>query len=154
VVGPKSACAIVGPAEIQAILHRSVGEPRVQNSTATTVCTYPSKDASAPQDAVIIGYKGEVTAAESAAEQTAVAKLHATTTNETGSGGQAYYYTVGTGAHAATTLVSLVGKTQVSVTSTASAADAEALSTFIFNTFIADVTTTTTTGATSSSAAG
>ncbi len=145
VVGANSACALVSPAQIQAVLHRSVGQPHVKNSTATTVCTYPSTDASAPQDTVIIGYRGKVTTAQAAAEQAAVAKLHATSTNVTGSGGEAYYYTVGSGTHAATTLVSLVGETQVTVTSSASAADAEALSTLIFNTFAADATTTTTT---------
>ena len=82
-----------------------------------------------------------------------MAKLHATTTNVTGSNGQAYYYTVGTGVHAATTLVSLVGETQVTVTSSASAAEAEALSTLIFNTFAADATTTTA-PTTSTTAAG
>ena len=59
-------------------------------------------------------------------------------TNVTGSGGQAYYYSVGTGAHTVTTLVSLVGETQVTVTSTASVAQAEALSTLIFQTFATD----------------
>jgi hypothetical protein len=154
VVGADSACAIVSPAQILAVLHHDVGEPHVKNSTATTICTYPSKDDSAPQDEVIIGYRGGVTTAEAATEQAAVAKLHATSTDLTGTGGQTYYYTVGTGAHAATTLVSLVGETQVTVTSTASAEDAGSLATLIFNTFAADATTTTTAPTTSSTAAG
>jgi hypothetical protein len=138
-----SACAIVSPAQIKAVLHRDVGSPRVQNSASTTVCSYPATDPSAPQDSVILGYRGGVTSAQVAAEQ-AAAKLLATVTDVTGSGGSAYYYTVGTGDHAATTLVSLVGETQVTVTSTAPASDAEALATQVFTTFAADATTTTT----------
>ncbi len=154
VVGPDSACAIVSPAQIKAVLHRDVSEPHVKNSTATTICSYPASDTSSPQDDVIIGYRAHVTTAVADAEQAAAAKLHAKSTTLAATGGQAYYYTVGTGSNAATTLVSLVGETQVTVTSTASAEDAGSLATLIFNTFAADATTTTVPGTTSTTAAG
>jgi hypothetical protein len=145
--GASSVCSVVTPARIQTVLGRSVTPPTVRNTTAATICTYDATHTSTPTDAVIIGYRGHVTAANAATEQTNLAKLHGTITDVTGSGAQAYYYSVGTGAHTLTTLVSLVGETQVTVTSTAPVAQAEALSTEIFLTFATDATSTTSTTA-------
>jgi hypothetical protein len=145
--GASSVCSLVTPADIRTVLGRSVKAPTVRNTTAATICTYAATHASTPTDAVIIGFRGQVTAAAAAAEQTNLAKLHGTVTDVTGSGAQAYYYSVGTGAHSLTTLVSLVGETQVTVTSTAPVTQAEALSTLIFGTFASAATSTTSTTA-------
>ena len=145
--GANSVCALVTPAQIETALGRTVKAPKVKNTTAATICTYAATDRSTPLDAVIIGYRGHVSTTAAAIEQNNLAKLHGTITNVTGSGGQAYYYSVGSGTHTVTTLVSLVGQTQVTVTSTATVAQAEALSTQIFQSFASAATSTTPTTA-------
>ncbi len=148
--GASSACTFVSPAQIQSVLGRSVEAPTAHNGTTVTLCTYAPTNKSVPLDAVLIGYRGHVTSTVATAEQATLAKLHDAVTDVTGSGGQAYYYSVGSGTHTVITLVSLVGETQVTVTSTASVAQAEALSSVIFDTFAADAASTTTVpGATS-----
>ena len=138
-------CSMVTPAQIESTLGRNVQAPKVRDTTSATTCTYNATDRSMPLDAVIIGFRGHVTSSVAAAELTTLTKLHGTVTNVTGTGVQAYYYSVGSGARTVTTLVSLVGETQVTVTSTATAAQAEALSTQIFQSFANDASTTTTT---------
>jgi hypothetical protein len=143
--GAGSVCSLVSPARIRSVLGLGVGDPTVRNSTTATLCTYASDDRAVPVDTVLIGYRGHVTPTVAATEQATLAKLHDTTTDVSGSGVQAYYYSVDSGAHTVTTLVSLVGGTQVTVTSTATVAQAEALSTLIFQAFATDATSTTTT---------
>jgi len=143
--GANPVCSLVTPTQIESSLGRNVQAPKARNTTAATICTYAATDRSTPLDAVIIGYRGHVTSSAAAAEQESLAKLHGTVTTIAGSGVQAYYYTVGSGAHAIVTLVSLVGETQVTVTSTATVAQAEALSTQIFQSFATDATSTTVT---------
>lgn len=142
--GAGSVCSLVSPAQIRSVLGLSVEAPTVRNGTAATLCTYSPTDRSAPLDAVLIGYRGHVTSAVASAEQATLSQLHDTVTDVTGSGGQAYYYAVGSGSHTVTTLVSLVGRTQVTVTTSAPVGQAEALSTQIFTAFAAAASTTTT----------
>ena len=152
--GTSSVCTLVTPAQIQSALGLAVEIPTVRNSTAATLCTFQPTDRSAPLDTVLIGFRGSVTPTVAAAEQQTLAKLHESVTDVSGAGVQAYYYSVHSGVHTITTLVSLVGETQVTVTSPASVAQAEALSTQIFNSFTAAATSTTTTpGATSTTTA-
>jgi anti-anti-sigma regulatory factor len=107
----------VTPTEIHAALGKSVGPPGVANSTAATACTYPSTSGGR-QNSVIITFRGQVTAAAAAAEQTALSKLHGTTSP-------------------------LVNTTQVAITSTASLDQIENLSQQIFASFTSSATSST-----------
>ena len=60
------------------------------------------------------------------------------------SDGQAFSFTTGTGAHRVTSLVTLVGTTQVSIASTATLDQIEQLSAQIFTTLSTGATTSTT----------
>jgi len=140
-----SVCTLVPPSEIQSILGRSVGRPVVANSAVSTTCTYPSTDKTRKSDVVIIGFRAGVTPAVAGSEQALVRRLHGTTTDVSGTGDIAYYYGVSAGGQQLTTLVTLVGTTQVTVTSTAPIDKTEALAQQIFATFAAQATTTTTT---------
>jgi len=139
-----SVCTLVSPSEIHSILGRSVGHPGVANSTVSTACTYPSTDKSRTSDAVIISFRAGVTSAIAGSEQAQVRKLHGTATDVSGTGDTAYYYGVSAGGQALTTLVTLVGTTQVTITSTAPLDKTEALAQQIFVTFASEATTTTT----------
>ncbi len=142
-VGATSVCATVTPAQIKTTLDRAVKAPGVANTTAATACTYPSSDPSTPADAVIISFRSHVTNAAAGAEQASLDKLHGTTTDVSGVGDVAYYYTVNSGGRDLNTLVVLVGETQVTITSTAPITSAETLAKQIFATFSAQATTTT-----------
>ena len=128
------------------VLDRTVGAPGVTNSTAATACTFPPVPRTQLSDAVIVGFRSHVTTSVAGAEQAAVVKLHATTTDVSGDGNTAYYYTArAAGGDTVTTLVTLVGETQVTVSSTASAAQAETLTQQIFASLATAATSTTTT---------
>jgi len=143
--GSTSVCSLVTPAQIEAALGTKVGTPGVANSTRSTSCTYPSSGGRhAP--AIIITFRGRVTAAEAGAEQAALEKAHGTLTPVTVSDGQAFSYVTGTGSDRVTSLVTLVGTTQVSIASTASLDQMENLSVDIFSSLSSGTTTTTTTG--------
>ena len=140
-----TACSLVPAAQVRSILAKQVGDPGVANSSVATTCTYPSKDTTKESDAVIISFRAGVTDAIAGSEQAAVRKLHGTTTDVSGTGFTAYYYQVKTGGETVTSLVTLVGEAQVTVTSTASLDKIEALTQQIFDTFASQATSTTTT---------
>jgi hypothetical protein len=149
-----SVCALVPASQVVSIMGKQVGRPGVANSRIATTCTYPAKNSTTKSDAVIISFRGGVTAAVAGTEQAAVRKLHGTTTDVSGNGDTAYTYTVTTGGKTVTTLVTLVGTTQVTITSTASVDKIEAMAQQIFATFAAQTgSTTTTTGTTATTAA-
>lgn len=140
---PNPACAVVTPAQIEATLGKPVGNPSSRSSTASLTCTYPSTDHSDPSGSVIIDYRGGVTQKAFATEQAALAKLHGATTDVSSGGDSAFYYTVQTGGHTVTGLVTLIGEAQITITSTASAAQVEALAKQIIVTFAGYGTPTT-----------
>jgi hypothetical protein len=140
-----SACTLVTPAQIESTLGRTVDRPVVVNSTAATACTYTAADRSNQSDSVVIGFRGRVTSAVAGAEQATVRKLHGTTTDVSGTGDSAYSYTTtAAGGHTVNTLVTLVGLTQVTVSSTATVAQEEALTQQIFSSLASASTSTTT----------
>lgn len=141
--GTSPACAVVTPAQIEATLGKPVGEPSAANSTESTACTYRSTDRSDPSGSVIIVYRGGMTKKAAATEKAALAKLHGATTDVSGVGDSAYYYTVQSGGHTVTSLVTLVNEAQISITSTATVAQAETLAKQIFHTFAEEATSTT-----------
>ena len=141
--GTSPACAVVTPAQIEAYLDKQVDKPTAANSTESTACTYPSADRSDRSGSVIIVYRGGMTKKAAATEKAALAKLHGATTDVSGVGDSAYYYTVQSDGQTVTSLVTLVNQAQISITSTASVAQAEALAKEIFATFAAEAATTT-----------
>ena len=150
----KTACSLVPAAQVRSLLGKQVGSPGIANSSVATTCTYPATDTTKKSDAVIISFRAGVTDAIAGAEQAAVRKLHGTTTDVSGSGFTAYYYQVKAGGQTVTSLVTLVGQAQVTVTSTASLDKIEALTQQIFDTFATQATSTTTTeGPTATTAA-
>jgi hypothetical protein len=134
---------VVSPAQIEATLGKQVGKPTGANTIDSTACTYPSADHSDPSDSVIIVYRGGVTQKAAATEKASLAKLHGATTDVTGVGDSAYYYTVQSGGHTVNSLVTQVNQAQFSITSTATVAQAEALTKQIFATFASEATSTT-----------
>jgi len=143
--GSTSACTLVTPAQIESTLGRKVDNPVVVNSTAATACTYRASDKSNESDSVIVGFRGGVTSAIAGAEQAQVEKLHGTTTDVSGTGDTAYSYSAqASGGHTVNTLVTLVGQAQVTVSSTASVAQAETLTQQIFASLASAATSTTT----------
>lgn len=138
-----SVCTLITPAQIKATTGKSVGRPGVANSASATACTYPATDGRR-SDSVIVTYRGHVTAAQAGAEQAALGKLHGTLTPVTVSSGQAFSYTAGSGSGKVTSLVTLIGETQVTVTATATLDQLESLSQLIFTTFATGSTSTTT----------
>ena len=151
--GTTSVCTLVTPAQIESALARKVGAPGVANSTAATTCTYPGADGRSA-DSVIITFRSRVTAAEAGAEQASLEKIHGTLTPVTVSDGQAFSFTTGSGAGQVTSLVTLVGTTQVSIAATAPLDRIENLSVQIFTTLSTGATTTTTAaGSTATTAA-
>ena len=122
--------------------------PGVTNSTAATTCTYPATDGRT-SNSVILTYRGHVTAAAAGAEQAALGRLHGTLTPVTVSSGQAFSYTSGSGAGQVTSLLTLIGQTQVTVAATATLDQLENLTQQIFTAFATGhpASTTTTTGA-------
>jgi hypothetical protein len=142
--GSTSVCAMVTPPEIHETLNRSVHSPGVTNSTLATACTYLSAT-SDPADAVIVAFRSKVTNAASAAERIALASRHGSTTDVSGAGNTAFYYQETSGGATVTSLVTLVNGTQVTVSSTASLAQSEALTARIFQSFATAASTTTTT---------
>lgn len=138
-----SVCSMVTPAEIRQQLGMSVQGPGASTSTATTICTYPSTDPAKDYESVIIGFRGHVTAAVAGLEQAQATAKYGQLTDASGTGVSAYYYSTTTGGHTVTTLVSLVNATQVTVATTASVAQAEALSQEIFTAFASAATSTT-----------
>jgi hypothetical protein len=147
-IGTTSACTLVSPATIQKVLDRTVKAAEVTNSTVATACTYPSADTSRSSDSVIVAFRGRVTQAVAAGELAATRKLQPTITDVSGSGDTAYAFTSkARGGETVTTLVTLVDETQVTVSSTASVAQAEALTQQIFSTLAGEASSTTTTTA-------
>ncbi len=145
-VGATSACTLVTPAQIEATLDRSVGTATVTNSTVATACTFPPSKGNNRNDAVIVGFRAKVTPAIAATEKATVQKLQPTTTDVSGSGDSAYaFVTKVSGGETVTTLVTLVGETQVTVSSTASLAQAEDLTKLIFASLAGEAASTTTT---------
>jgi len=143
--GGHSVCSLVTPAQIDSTLARQVGPATVVNSTASTACRFPSASGATPSDSVIVTFRGHVSDATAASEQAALAKLHGSTSPVTVSSGQAYTYSVATGGHTVNSLVTLVGDTQVTITSTAPVTAMETLSEQIFASFASAASTTTTT---------
>ncbi len=145
--GATSACALVTPSQISTTLDRSVKAAVVTNSTAATACTFAAAGATT-SDSVIIGFRSRVTSAVAGSEQAAVVKLHGTTTDVSGDGDIAYYYTVkAKDGQTVNTLVTLVGETQVTISSTASVSQAETLTQQIFSSLAGEAAATTTTSA-------
>ena len=140
--GANSVCSTVTPAQIARTLGKPVRAPGVATSTRATVCTYPASSADQASAAVIVGFRGGVTPADFTAEQAKLGTQHGTATDVSGLGDQAYYYSQDVGGHSVTSLATLVNRTQVTVTSTASVGQAEALTKGILATF-ADQTATT-----------
>ncbi len=134
--GFSAACALVTPDMIGTALGKQVDPPVAFNSTAATTCTYHPTHGGAV-DTVIISYRGKVSSAQAGAEQAALAKLHGTLTPVDVSSGQAFSYTSGSGANRVTSLVTLVGETQVTVTAHATVDQLEQLSQEIFAAFAA-----------------
>jgi hypothetical protein len=151
--GSTSACSLVTPAQIESTLGRRVGTPVAANSISATACTYPGVTGG-KENSVIIAYRGRVSAASAVTEQAALAKLHGTTTPVTVSSGQAYYYSVPVGGQTITSLVTLVGTTQVAITSTATADQLENLSKLAFASLRSATTTTTTPAGPTTTVAG
>lgn len=141
--GPDTACGVVTPAQIEATLGKQVEKPRAVNSNLSTACTYPSTDHSDKTGSVIIVYRGGVTQKVATAQKAALTKLHGTTTDVSGVGDTAYSYTVQSGGTTVTSLVTQVNEAQISITSTASLAQSEALAKQIFATLSSDETSTT-----------
>jgi hypothetical protein len=141
--GPNSVCSVVTPAQIEATLGKQVAKPTAVNSTASTACTYLSTTSSDKSDSVIIVYRGGVTKSAYSAQKATLAKTHGSITDVSGVGDTAYYYTVQSHGQTVTSLVTLVNQAQVSITSTATVAQAEALAKQIFATFASDATSTT-----------
>ena len=137
-----SVCSLVTPAQIGQMLGKSVGAPGVSNAARLTVCSYRSNAPTDVSGAVIIGFRGQVTPTEFSTEQAKLGKAHGTTTNVGGSGDQAYYYSIDTGGHTVISLATLVNRTQVTVTSTATVDQSESLTRAIFATFANQATTT------------
>ena len=132
--GSSAACALVAPAQIETTLGKHVDEPVAFNSTAATTCTYHASHGGVV-DTVIISYRGKVSSAQAGAEQAALGKLHGTLTPVDVSSGQAFSYTSGSGANRVTSLVTLVGETQVTITADATVDQLENLSQEIFAAF-------------------
>jgi hypothetical protein len=135
--GSTSVCTLVGPEQVRAALGKDVDRPGVANSTAATVCTYPATGGDRG-NSVIITYRGRVSAVQAAAQQAALARLHGTTTPVTVSSGQAYAYSQGSGRGQVNSLVTIVGQTEVTVTSTVPVTKLEDLSQQIFAAFAAE----------------
>ena len=140
--GANSVCSTVTPAQIARTLGKPVRAPGVTASTRVTVCTYPASNSDQASAAVIVGFRGGVTPADFTAERAKLGTLHGTTTDVSGLGDQAYYYSQDVGGHSVTSLATLVNRTQVTVTSTATVDQAEALTKEIFATFAAQTATT------------
>ncbi len=138
-----SVCSTVTPAQIARTLGERVRAPGVTTSTRVTVCTYPASNSDQASAAVIVGFRGGVTPSDFAAEKAKLGTLHGTTTDVSGLGDKAYHYAQDVGGHSVTSLATLVNRTQVTVTSTASVDQAEALTKEIFATFAAQTATTT-----------
>ena len=142
--GSTSVCSLVTPAEIQAQLDKAVKAPLVQNTAAATLCTYPSAHTSEVADSVVIGFRANVTDAVAGAKQAQARKKFGQTTDASGGNDTAYYYQVTSGGKTVTSLVTLVGTTQVTVTSTATVPQAEALTQQVFDSFASAASSTTT----------
>ncbi len=143
-----SVCTLVPASQVESALGRSVHAPTVVNTTASTACTYEAANGDRA-DSVVVTFRGKVTTAAAAAEEAALSKLHGSTapvTVQSGTG-TAYTYSVDTGDGTVNSLVTLVGDTQVTVTSTASVDQMETLSEQIFTSLSAAASTTTTTTA-------
>jgi hypothetical protein len=136
-----TACSLATPAQIQSTLGHTVGKPTTINSTGATTCSYPATPKS---DSVLIVFRGGVTADQAATQQAKLAATHGSTTDVSGPGIQAYYYSAQTQGGTVTSLVTLVHQTELVVTSTASASQMEALSKQIFASLASQATTTTT----------
>jgi hypothetical protein len=130
--GTNPVCALVTPAQIQTTLDRTVGPPSASNSTGSTACTYPATNGRT-SDSVIITFRSNVTAAEAAAEEAALQKSHATVTPISVTGAQAFSFTTTSGTETVTGLVTIVGESQLSITSTATLDQTESLSQEIFS---------------------
>lgn len=154
--GSTSVCRLITPAQIEQTLGKKVDDAVVANTTAATACTYPATSGQRA-DSVIIAYRAHVTAAQAGTEQATLAKLHGTLTPVTVTSGQAFSYTEGSGKDQVTSLVTLIGNTQVAVTSTATLDQLENLSQLIFTSLAtgpSSTTTTTTAPTTTTTAAG
>lgn len=145
-----SICSLVTAAEIKRTLGKTVVAPRVTNSARLTVCTYPSKN---PADTVIVGFRAQVSQADAGLEQARIGKLHGSLTDVSGSGFSAYYYSDPSVRPPVVGLVTINGRTQVTVTSTAPLDQQESLTQQIFATLAAHATSTSTTTSASTTAA-
>jgi hypothetical protein len=143
--GPGSACALVTPAQIRTTLGKPVDRPEEATMAKGTRCIYP---AAKPADTVVITFQGGVTADEFGMRQVALGATNSGTTDVSGTGFSAYTFTSSTANGEITSLVTLVGSTQVAVASTASLDQEEALVKQIFAALSAQAAKagTTTTG--------
>jgi len=137
-----SVCSLVTTAQIKQTLGKTVHAPRVANSPRSTVCTYPSNVAA---DTVIVGFRAKVTEADAGLEQARIGRLHGTVTDVSGTGFTAYYYSDTSVKPPVIGLVTINGKTQVTVTSTAPLAQQETLTQQIFATLASQASGATTT---------
>ena len=137
-----SVCSLVTAAQIEQTLGKTVDAPRVANSTRSTVCTYSSKVAA---DTVIVGFRAKVTEADAGLEQARLGKLHGSLTDVSGPGFSAYYYSDTSARPPVIGLVTINGKTQVTVASTATLAQQESLTQQIFATLASQATGAATT---------
>ena len=141
--GTNPACALVTPAQIQTTLDKTVGPPSASNSTGSTACTYPATNGR-KSDSVIITFRSNVTPAQAAAEEAALQKSHATVTPISVTGAQAFSFTTTSGTETVTGLVTVVGESQISITSTATLDQTESLSQEIFSSLSSAAASSTT----------
>ena len=144
-----SVCTLITPAQVGTALGRTVHAASATTRAKSTTCTYsaPSKS-----DAVLIVFHGGVSQSDAASQQASLAISHGSTTDVSGPGFTAYYFTTSTTGGTVTTLVTLVGQTQVAINSTATLSQEEALATQIFDTLQAQTASSSTTSPTAPSA--
>ena len=141
--GTNPACALVTPAQIQSTLNKTVGPPSASNSTGSTACTYPATNGR-KSDSVIVTFRSNVTPAQAAAEEAALQKSHATVTPISVTGAQAFSFTTTSGTGTVTGLVTVVGESQLSITSTATLDQTESLSQEVFSSLSSAAASSTT----------
>ena len=144
-----SVCRLITPAQVGTALGRTVNTASATTRATSTTCTY---SAASKSDAVLIVFHGGVSQSDAASQQASLAISHGSTTDVSGPGFTAYYFTTPTTGGTVTTLVTLVGQTQVAINSTASLNQEEALATQIFDTLQAQTTSSSTTSPTAPSA--
>jgi len=124
-----SACNLVTQDEIRATLNKSVNPAREATEANGTRCVYA---AGSPADSVIITFESRVTADDFARRQAALSARLGGTTDLSGSGFSAYTFTSTAADAQVTSLITLIGGTQVGVTSSATLDQEEALTKKIY----------------------